>query len=426
MNAADGPNEIEHATRQCVQRQPRFGLPNLCSIAMWLGATLIAVVFCAAAARLGRHRGVYLPRSNDSLYHARRILDAAVGSRGFYQFDERLHAPDGAWIPWPWAYDYLLAKLTQVALWFAPTLDPMAFIAYAPVAWIFVNAALFMAICRCDRSVAPSSAARDAVFCAVAADPAAARSRHDRSPLHRAHVRPRNDLARLALVQAIWKARRRAVALGATLGLACAFHNGLFILQLVPLCCRVRAVAAQRGAAALPLCTLRHRTARHDAAHSVALGAISALACSSSGCCPGFTSTSPCCTALRSDSWHGGRSRGAISGCSAPCALCSRCRSAPGHRRCGIPVRRVLDSRPDRRGAEPLALLTRNVGPARPRATTAGCCSRAPLLLAFYALSRRSRARARLALYYAVAAHVRLGAAARLNFDCTTSGSSPS
>ena len=27
----------------------------------------------------------------------------------------------------------------------------------------------------------------------------------------------------------------RAVALGATLGLACAFHNGLFILQLVPL-----------------------------------------------------------------------------------------------------------------------------------------------------------------------------------------------
>ena len=89
--------------------------------------------------------GVYLPRTNDSLYHARRILDAAVGNRGFYQFDERLHAPDGAWIPWPWAYDYLLAKLTQVAVWVAPTLDPAAFIAYAPVAWIFVNAALFMA-----------------------------------------------------------------------------------------------------------------------------------------------------------------------------------------------------------------------------------------------------------------------------------------
>ena len=55
--------------------------------------------------------GFYMPRANDSLYHARRILDAAVGSRGFYEFDERLQVPDGTWIPWPWAYDYLMSRV---------------------------------------------------------------------------------------------------------------------------------------------------------------------------------------------------------------------------------------------------------------------------------------------------------------------------
>ena len=123
-------------------------MPSLYSIGVWLGATLITLFFALLLRDSAVIDGVYLPRTNDSLYHARRILDAAVGSRGFYQFDERLHAPDGSWLSWPWAYDYLLAKLTQVALWVAPTLDPMAFISYAPVAWILVNAALFMAICR--------------------------------------------------------------------------------------------------------------------------------------------------------------------------------------------------------------------------------------------------------------------------------------
>ena len=70
-------------------------MPSLYSIGVWLGATLIAVFFALLLRDSAIIDGVYLPRTNDSLYHARRILDAAVGSRGFYQFDERLHAPDG-------------------------------------------------------------------------------------------------------------------------------------------------------------------------------------------------------------------------------------------------------------------------------------------------------------------------------------------
>ena len=119
--------------------------PDPTTLAIWLGASLIAVFFALVGHEATFVNGTFVPRGNDSFYHARRILDAAVGTRGFYQFDPRLNAPDGSWISWPWAYDYLMAKATQVALWFAPTLDPMAVMSVVPVLWIFVNAGIFMA-----------------------------------------------------------------------------------------------------------------------------------------------------------------------------------------------------------------------------------------------------------------------------------------
>src|SRR5688572_33411855 len=73
------------------------------TIAIWLIAALVAVFFAVISKESVLLDDHWLPRGNDSFYHARRILDAAVGTRGFYQFDERLHVPDGAWISWPWA-----------------------------------------------------------------------------------------------------------------------------------------------------------------------------------------------------------------------------------------------------------------------------------------------------------------------------------
>ena len=55
----------------------------------WLAMTL-AMNFDSASFVDGR----FIPVGNDSFYHARRILDAAVGERGFYQFDAMIHAPD--------------------------------------------------------------------------------------------------------------------------------------------------------------------------------------------------------------------------------------------------------------------------------------------------------------------------------------------
>jgi hypothetical protein len=208
---------------------PRFG-----TIAIWLLASLVTIFFAVIEADSTVLDGYWLPRGNDSFYHARRILDAALGSRGFYQFDERLQVPDGAWISWPWAYDYLLAKVTQLALWIAPSLDPMAFLAYVPVAWIFVNAALFLAAARAIGLSREMQAL--ALFC-FAFSPLT-------QLLHWIGMIDHHFIEHTFVLLTVWlglrwftepAARCRAVTLGVALGAATAFHNGLFILQLFPL-----------------------------------------------------------------------------------------------------------------------------------------------------------------------------------------------
>lgn len=204
------------------------------SVAIWLVAALIAVFFALVVRDSTVIDGVYLPRGNDSFYHARRILDAAVDSRGFYQFDDRIHVPDGAWIPWPWAYDYLMAKATQVVLWAHPALDPMAFIAYVPVAWIFVNAALFMAA---TGSIGLTREMRLLAMVCFALSPLT-------QLLHSIGMVDHHYVEHTFVLLTLWLGLRwlqqpgdvsRALAVGITLGLAPAFHTGLFILQLFPL-----------------------------------------------------------------------------------------------------------------------------------------------------------------------------------------------
>lgn len=203
------------------------------SIAIWAAATVITVFFALLLKDSAVVEGIYLPRTNDSLYHARRILDAAVGE-GFYQFDARLHAPDGAWIPWPWAYDYLMAKVAQVALWIQPLADPLAVISYVPVVWILVNAALFLAVCSALRL--PIEMRSLAMLC-FALSPLT-------QLLHAVAMIDHHYVEHTFVLLTVWlglrwfalvDSRSRAVQLGVALGLAPAFHNGLFVLQLIPL-----------------------------------------------------------------------------------------------------------------------------------------------------------------------------------------------
>lgn len=207
---------------------------GLAALLIWAGAILIAAFFALILRDSTVIDGVYLPRGNDSFYHARRILDAAVGSRGFYEFDERLHVPDGAWISWPWAYDYLMAKATQLALWIEPTLDPMAFISYVPVVWIMVNAALFLAVAR---AIGLSRETQLLAMLCFALSPFT-------QLLHGIGMIDHHYIEHTFVLLNVWLGlrwlerpadTRRAFALGVALGVAPAFHNGLFILQLVPL-----------------------------------------------------------------------------------------------------------------------------------------------------------------------------------------------
>ena len=204
------------------------------SIAIWLAASLIAVFFALVGQEATVVDGIYVPRGNDSFYHARRILDAAVGARGFYQFDERLQAPDGTWIPWPWAYDYFMAKITQVVVWLAPTIEPMAVVSYVPVIWIFVNAALFMAAIN---ELKLSHELRLLAMLCFALSPLT-------QMLHSIAMIDHHYVEHTFVLLNAWLGlrwfsrpddRRRAIALGIALGIAPAFHNGLFVLQLVPL-----------------------------------------------------------------------------------------------------------------------------------------------------------------------------------------------
>lgn len=210
-------------------------MPSASTIAIWSLASLVAVFFALLPSDSTIVGDTYLPRTNDSFYHARRILDAAVGPRGFYQFDDRLQVPEGAWISWPWAYDWLMAKAAALAIWLAPSLDPMAFIAYVPVAWVLVNAALFMAAAG---SVGLSTDMRAlAMFC-FAFSPLT-------QMLHMIGMVDHHYVEHTFILLTIWLGLRwfecpddagRAGVLAAVLGTATAFHNGLFILQLLPLC----------------------------------------------------------------------------------------------------------------------------------------------------------------------------------------------
>ena len=198
--------------------------------AVWAPATAIAMFLALLhrdAAFLG---GEYIPLTNDSFFHARRILDA-MASGSVAQIENRLHVPDGTWIPWPWAYDYLMAKAAGFAVWLYPDLDPMAPLAHAPVVWIAVNAGLFLGILT---ALALPIGLRFVAMLAYALFPLNQQI-HAIGMLDHHFVELTFVLANV-LVGLGWfqrpDSRAAAVGLGVVLGLAPAFHNGLFILQL--------------------------------------------------------------------------------------------------------------------------------------------------------------------------------------------------
>ena len=209
---------------------------NRAYVAAWLIASTIAITLALLVTSASFVDGEYVPVSNDSFYHARRILDAAIGERGFYQFDNMIHVPEGSWINWPWGYDYLMASALSVALKLRPTMEPMAFLAHVPVAWLFVNIGLLTLLAR---RIALSPSLTAVALLGFAMMPIT-QTTHGVGSIDHHYFEMTFVLATIVAglgFFSLTKGRRAALSLGIVLGIAPAFHNGLFILQVPVLLC---------------------------------------------------------------------------------------------------------------------------------------------------------------------------------------------
>lgn len=175
--------------------------------------------------------GTLIPVDDDSFYHAHRIVEAMPSAAGLMQFDAGIHAPEGSWITWPWAYDWLMARLAHGASAIFGVAEPLRVLALVAPLWVFVNVALFIGIARqLDMPPLPMAAA---TLC-YATSPLTMLM-HRFGMLDHHYVEHSFALGSVALgllwvrnpERSLWPA-----ALGAWLGAAPAFHNGLFILQV--------------------------------------------------------------------------------------------------------------------------------------------------------------------------------------------------
>lgn len=209
---------------------------NLFYCTAWLLTSAVAVTLALLVTSASYVDGEYIPVSVDSFYHARRILDAAIGERGFYQFDNMIHVPEGSWINWPWGYDYLMAAGLSFALWLRPSLEPMAFLAHVPVAWLCVNIGLLTLI---GRKIGLSPSLTAVALFGFAMMPLT-QTMHGVGNIDHHYVELTFVLATLWSGLGFFSADRQpitAITLGIVLGIAPAFHNGLFILQIPVLVC---------------------------------------------------------------------------------------------------------------------------------------------------------------------------------------------
>lgn len=168
--------------------------------------------------------GVFLPADHDSFYHARRIIDAIGAPLQLYQFDARIHAPEGSWVTWPWGYDTLMAFVAGAAMSITRAEDPMSVLAFVAPFWVFVNAALFLGVAS---RLQLSLAARALAMLSFATSPLT-QSLHRVGMIDHHYVEYTFVLATLYF-GLTWlrnpSVRRSAAALGAVLGAAPAFHN---------------------------------------------------------------------------------------------------------------------------------------------------------------------------------------------------------
>lgn len=200
-------------------------------LAIWLLTAAIAALSCSLTFTAAHRGDEYVPVGNDAFYHARRILDAVRDPDNFYEFDQRIHAPEGSLLTWPWGYDYLMAKLVRVGLALGIASDPMAILTWLPTLAVFLSIGLLVLIARQLR-LSPWPTAIAALCMALVPT-----TQQLYGPGEIDHHFAEHILVLAALAAGLYWMRdpssmKRATLLGACLGIAPAIHNGLFVLQI--------------------------------------------------------------------------------------------------------------------------------------------------------------------------------------------------
>jgi len=199
-------------------------------LSIWIFSSLLAAVFAFEFTQATYLDGKWYPVGNDSFYHARRILDAINPEIGLYQFDPNIHMPEGSWLTWPWAYDWLMAQVVLIWQYFDPTKDSMMIITHMAVYWLFVNSGLLVLV----GVVLNLRAGLIAIMMLGYAMLPLTQGLHGVGQIDHHYVEHTFILLTL-LTGLAWLKRPeeswRACLLGISLGIAPAFHTGLFILQ---------------------------------------------------------------------------------------------------------------------------------------------------------------------------------------------------
>lgn len=200
-------------------------------IGIWLLASTLAVLSCSINYPSTHFNGEYLPIGNDAFYHARRIVDTVHDPDSFYEFDTKIHTPEGSQLTWPWGYDYTMATIARGAMAVGISDDPMAILIWIPVVAVLISVALLIAIAR--QMALSNSVTVLAALCLALAP--TTQLLHGVGQIDHHYAEFIFILAALAGGLFWLRNRERplyAVASAIALGMAPVVQNGLFILQL--------------------------------------------------------------------------------------------------------------------------------------------------------------------------------------------------
>jgi len=197
---------------------------------LWVIVGCIAAVSCCLNMPSARIGDELLPMGIDAFYHARRILDAVPNLSAFYEFDPKIHAPEGSLLVWPWGYDYFMATLVRLAVETGLSAKPLTALLWMPVGAVFISTGLVILIAR--RLGLSTWLSALAALCFALAP--------STQQLHGFGQIDHHFAEEVFLLASLWagltwfqtRTITSAIVLGTILGVSLAIHNGLFILQL--------------------------------------------------------------------------------------------------------------------------------------------------------------------------------------------------